>query len=182
MNLETKRLLLRHPRVQDAENYTAIHNSEFVLRFNAMAPTTAERMTVKFADEEYIANTVFLEEKVTGKLIGAIFQEEDDLRYGVESKALSYFLSEEYSRQGFMKEAMEAVIAHLFETEQLECICARAFAPNVASRTLLRSLGFQENGIIPRCVKGYGDVVFDDVIHTLLREDFLSSEPDSKKA
>lgn len=182
MNLETKRLLLRHPRVQDAENYTAIHNSEFVLRFNAMAPTTVERMTGKFTDEEYKANTVFLEEKVTGKLIGAIFLEEDDLRYGVESKALSYFLSEEYSRQGFMKEAMEAVIAHLFETEQLECICARAFAPNVASRALLRSLGFQENGIIPRCVKGYGDVVFDDVIHTLLREDFLSSEPDSKKA
>lgn len=182
MNLETKRLLLRHPRVQDAENYTAIHNSEFVLRFNAMAPTTAERMTVKFTDEEYIANTVFLEEKVTGKLIGVIFLEEDDLRYGVESKALSYFLSEEYSRQGFMKEAMEAVIAHLFETEQLECICARAFAPNVASRTLLRSLGFQENGIIPRCVKGYGDVVFDDVIHTLLREDFYGDKPDCEKA
>ena len=25
----------------------------------------------------------------------------------------------------------------------------------------------QENGIIPRCVKGYGGIVFDDVIHTL---------------
>ena len=182
MNLETQRLILRTPCQEDAQAYTAIHNSEFVLRFNAMAPTTAERMAVKFADEEYIANTVFLEEKVTGKLIGAIFLEEDDLRYGVESKALSYFLSEEYSRQGFMKEAMEAVIAHLFETEQLECICARAFAPNVASRALLRSLGFQENGILPRCVKGYGDVVFDDVIHTLLREDFYGDKPDCEKA
>ena len=171
MNLETKRLLLRHPRVQDAENYTAIHNSEFVLRFNAMAPTTAERMATKFADEEYQANTVFLEEKASGKLIGAIFQEDDDLRYGVNSKCVSYFISEEFCRQGFMKEAMLAVIAALFETEHLECICARAFAPNVASRALLRSLGFQENGIIPRCVKGYGDVVFDDVIHTLFPDD-----------
>ena len=60
MKLETQRLYLRTPRVQDAEDYTAIHNSEFVLRFNAMAPTTAERMAAKFADEEYQANTVFL--------------------------------------------------------------------------------------------------------------------------
>ena len=182
MNLETQRLILRTPCQEDAQAYTAIHNSEFVLRFNAMAPTTVERMTVKFTDEEYIANTVFLEEKVTGKLIGAIFLEEDDLRYGVESKALSYFLSEEYSRQGFMKEAMQAVLRCLFEQEKLECVSARAFAPNIASRALLRSLGFQENGILPRCVKGYGDVVFDDVIHTLLREDFYGDKPDCEKA
>ena len=71
-----------------------------------------------------------------------------------------------------MKEAMRSVISHLFERENLECICARAFAPNAASRALLKSLGFQENGIIPHCVKGYGDVIFDDVIHTLFREDF----------
>ena len=173
MKLETQRLYLRTPRVQDAEDYTAIHNSEFVLRFNAMAPTTAERMATKFADEEYQANTVFLEEKASGKLIGAIFLEDDDLRYGVNSKCVSYFISEEFCRQGFMKEAMQAVIAALFETEHLECICARAFATNAASRALLHSLGFQENGIIPRCVKGYGDVIFDDVIHTLFKEDFL---------
>ena len=71
-----------------------------------------------------------------------------------------------------MKEAMQGVIAWLFETANLECISARAFAPNTASRVLLRALGFQENGIIPQCVKGYGDVIFDDVIHTLFRADF----------
>ena len=182
MNLQTQRLILRNPGQEDAQAYTAIHNSEFVMRFNAMVPTTAERMAVKFTDEEYKANTVFLEEKVTGKLIGAIFLEEDDLRYGVESKALSYFLSEEYSRQGFMKEAMQAVIRYLLEQENLECVSARAFAPNIASRALLRSLGFQENGILPRCVKGYGGEIFDDVIHTLLREDFYGDKPDCEKA
>ena len=172
MNLETQRLYLRAPRQQDAQSYTAIHNSEFVLRFNAMSPTTEDRMASQFADEEYRETAVFLEEKASGKLIGAIFLEDDDLRYGVESRALSYFISEDFCRHGFMKEAMTAVIGHLFTTENLECICARAFAPNTASRALLHSLGFQENGIIPRCVKGYGDIVFDDVIHTLFREDF----------
>ena len=172
MKLETKRLLLRTPEVRDAQSYTAICNSEFVLRYNAMIPTTTERMAEKFADPEYGKHTVLFEEKCSGTLIGAIFLEEDDLRYGVASKSLSYFLRQEDARRGYMKEALHAVIAWLFETENLECVSARVFAPNTASRALLRSLGFTENGVIPHCVKGYGGAVFDDVIHTLLREDF----------
>jgi ribosomal-protein-alanine N-acetyltransferase len=167
MNLQTERLILRHPEVCDAEPYTAIHNSDFVLRYNAMAPTTAERMAEKFSQEDYRENTLFLEEKASGKLIGGIFLEEDDLRYGVASRCVSYFIDEAYARKGYMKEALGALLQQLFATLELECVCARAFAPNAASRALLRSLGFQENGIIPRCVKGYGDVIFDDVIHTL---------------
>ena len=172
MTLETKRLILRAPKPEDASAYTAIHNSGFVLRFNAMEPTTPERMEGRFADEEYLNNTLFLEEKDSGKLVGAIFMEEDSLRYGVASKDLSYFIAEEFCRKGYMKEAMHAVLAYLFETENLECVGARVFAPNAASRALLRSLGFQENGIIPCCVKGYGDIIFDDVIHSLFRKDF----------
>ena len=166
----TERLILRSPKPEDAESYCTIHNSEFVLRYNAMMPTTKDRMEKKFADEAYCKDTVFLEEKESGELIGAIFLEEDDLRYGVVSRSLSYFIREDHSRKGYMKEAMGSVIPWLFETENLECISARAFAPNAASRALLRSLGFQENGMIPKCVKGYGDVVFDDVIHTLFPE------------
>ena len=162
MKLETKRLILRRPCPEDATAYAAIHNSQFVLRYNAMAPTRAERMAVKFTDPEYADNALFLEEKESGKLIGAIFLEEDDLRYGVASKSLSYFIDE----------ALQALLGELFQKEDLDCVSARAFAPNTPSRALLKSLGFTENGIIPRCVKGYGDVVFDDVIHTLFREDF----------
>ena len=171
MKLETPRMYLRSPEPADAQAYTAIHNTDFVLRFNAMQPTTPEWMEKKFADEEYRQNTCFLELKESGKLIGAVFMDEDSLRYGVASKDLSYFLDESCSRKGYMKEAMQALITHLFEDEALECICCRAFAPNTASRALLKSLGFRENGIIPRCVKGYTGEIFDDVIHTLMRED-----------
>ena len=171
MELETKRLKLRRPEVSDAAAYTEIHNSEFVLRYNAMAPTAKERMEVKISDPEYRENTVFLEEKASGQMIGAIFLEDDDLRYGVDSKCLSYFIREDFSRKGYMKEALAAMISHLFEEEKLECLCARAFVPNTASRALLRSLGFVENGIIPRCVKGYGGTIFDDVIHTLFPDE-----------
>ena len=172
MKLETKRLILRQPERKDAPAYTAIHNSDFVLRYNAMQPTTPDRMEKLFQEEDYRKETVFLEEKETGKLLGAIFLEEDSLRYGVASMGLSYLIDETFSRKGYMTEAMTAVIGHLFREENLECVCARVFAPNTASRALLKRLGFQENGIIPRCVKGYTGEIFDDVIHTLFRESF----------
>ena len=172
MKLHTSRLLLRSPELRDAQAYTEIHNSQFVLRYNAMQPTTPERMERAFTDPEYLETAVYLEEKETGKLLGAIFIEEDDLRYGVPSKSLSYFIDETSSRKGYMKEAMQAVIKYLFQEENLECVSARAFAPNTASRALLKSLGFAENGIIPRCVKGYTGEIFDDVIHTLFSADF----------
>ena len=171
MNLQTTRLILRQPEVTDAAAYTAIHNTEFVLRYNAMAPTTCERMEKAIQNTEYAKSALYLEERNSGRVIGAIFLEEDSLRYGVKSKGLSYFIAEAYSHQGLMKEAMTALISYLFQQEKLDCICARAFAPNTASRALLKSLGFQENGIIPHCVKGYGDVIFDDVIYTLFPKD-----------
>ena len=50
MKLETPRMYLRSPEPADAQAYTAIHNTDFVLRFNAMQPTTPEWMEKKFAD------------------------------------------------------------------------------------------------------------------------------------
>ena len=69
MELSTARLNLRRPKAGDAAAYTEIHNSEFVLRYNAMMPTTPERMEAKFSDPEYLENTLFLEDKETERLI-----------------------------------------------------------------------------------------------------------------
>ena len=89
-----------------------------------------------------------------------------------QSADIGYWLRTSETGKGYMKEAMQAVIKYLFQEENLECVSARAFAPNTASRALLKSLGFAENGIIPRCVKGYTGEIFDDVIHTLFSADF----------
>ena len=131
MNLQTGRLILRRPKETDTDDYLGIVNSEFVLRYNAMTPKSREDVLAAFTRER--GNTILLEHRSSGKVIGAIFTEEDSLRWGVASKELSYFLREEYTRQGYMKEALHAVIRHLFQTEALECVAARAFAPNAAS-------------------------------------------------
>lgn len=172
MKLETTRLILRTPELGDAADYVKIHNSPFVLRFNAMTPVTVEKVTARLEDPEYLKNALFLELKESGQLIGAIFLEEDSLRWGVASREISYFIVEQFCRRGYMKEALRALIGYLFAKENLTCVAARSFAPNVASRALLASLGFHQDGWIPRCVVGYGDVLFDDTLHSLFREEF----------
>lgn len=166
--LQTERLILRNPVLQDAPDFTDIWNSTFVLRYNAMSPRSVERVRDQFADGA--ENTILLVHKSVNLVIGAIFVEEDSLRYGVCSREISYFISEKYANQGFMKEALGAFVPYLLEKENLECITARTFRPNIPSRKLLKSLGFEQVGFVPRCVKGYGNVIFDDLLFSRFRD------------
>ena len=167
MKLETKRLILRTPQVTDVQDYLEFCNTEFVLRYNAMTLKTREKV------EKYLTDCwdeiLVLQHKESGKVFGEICIQEDSLRYGVKAKELSYLLREEFSRQGYMKEALQAVIDYLFAQEKVTCVSARCFAPNVASLALLKSLGFHQDGYIPQCVKGYEGQVFDDTLHSLFR-------------
>lgn len=168
MHLETKRLILRKPEEKDVNDYLEFCNSEFVLRYNAMTPKDGEGV-LRWISRSQDGSVLVLQSKENGKVFGEICIQEDSLRYGINSRELSYHLSEDYSRQGYMKEALQAVIDHLFETEKVECVSARCFAPNEASLALLKSLGFRQDGYIPRCVKGYAGRIFDDTLHSLFR-------------
>lgn len=173
MYLETERLILRKPELTDVDDYLEFINSEFVMRFNAMKPVSREKAEHQFVEARDDFSIIAMEQKHTGKVIGMIYADEDSLRFGVNSKEISYFLREDESRKGYMKEALNAVIAHFFETEDLTCVAARCFAPNAASQHLLESLGFHRDGVVRRCVKGYGGIVFDDCLYSLLREESI---------
>lgn len=172
MYLETQRLILRTPEIKDVDDYLEFVNSDFVMRYNAMTPVSREKAEAQFSAASGDCAALAMELKCTGRVIGMIYTGEDSLRYGVASRELSYFLREDAIRQGYMKEALHTLIRHLFETENLASVAARCFAPNIASRKLLESLGFQQDGLVRKCVKGYGDIVFDDCLYSLLREEF----------
>lgn len=94
-----------------------------------------------------------LSEKRTALCLVMIAAEEDGVRFDVRSRCLSYYLGEQYTRQGYMKEALRAVLHELFTEEDLEVVAARVFTGNIASEKLLRSLGFVYEGCIRRCVR-----------------------------
>lgn len=167
MTIKTERLILRPPESDDVNAYMRISNSPFVLRYNAMTPKNTQQVHELFKEAREREDMLLMQLLETNELIGAICMEEDSIRWGVASKEISYFLGEQYARKGYMKEALTELIRYLFQSEKLSCVAARAFAPNIASRKLLESLGFHLDGIIPHCVKGYADVIFDDTLYSM---------------
>ena len=172
MKLETKRLILRRPELKDVDDYMDFVNTEFVNRYNAMSPVTREKAEARFAEVQDDLSTIAMELKETGKVIGMIYTDEDSLRFGVASKEFSYFLREEEAQKGYMKEALTALIDYFFREEKQDCVAARCFVPNIASQKLLESLGFARDGVVRKCVRGYQDIVFDDCLYSLMREDW----------
>ena len=57
-------------------------------------------------------------------------------------------LGRDYWHQGYMSEALRAMLAYGFETLKLNRIEALVMPENEASATLLRRLGFSEEGVL----------------------------------
>lgn len=174
--LHTERLLLRTPRERDAAEIMAIHNSAFVMKNNVMEVFDKEQMVHLIHREIDYENTWYIERKEDGALLGMIAAEEDGVRFDVRSRCLSYYLGEQYTRLGYMKEALRAVLHELFTEEDLEVVAARVFTGNIASEKLLRSLGFVYEGCIRRCVRTSESEIRDDMQFSLLREEYFKAE------
>ena len=61
---------------------------------------------------------------------------------------IGYDLGREYWHQGYMSEALRAMLAYGFETLELNRIEALVMPENEASANLLRKLGFSEEGVL----------------------------------
>ena len=114
LQLETQRLIVREPKGADASALLAIRNSDFVQKYNAMRVIDEERLRKLIAKDIENKTALYLMLKDENRLIGGVWFDEDDKRYDVKSKYLSFYLDEPYARQGYMKEALRAVITWLF--------------------------------------------------------------------
>lgn len=104
--METKRLFVRAVKSSDIDDILEIHNSEFVLKYNASKILSYEQMSKQISEDIDSGNSFHLELKETGKVIGKIDLEKDLLRHGINSLCISYFLNEKYTSKGYMSEAL----------------------------------------------------------------------------
>lgn len=171
MNLITERLVIRELRMDDLDRFDALANSDFVLHYLCMYRMDREgsRQYLRQMIERQKDFAVAL--KGSDELIGKIHIDEDHLRYDVNSVDLAYWLGEQYTRQGYMTEALSAFIRWLFEERGYDAITAQALAPNTASRALLTRLGFVQEGYLRRAIKDNG-VIYDNVLFSLQKDEF----------
>lgn len=86
---------------------------------------------------------------------------------------IGYDLSPIYWQKGYMKEAVNAILAFVYEKMQVNRIQAIVALDNKASQQLLTSVGFLQEGLL-RAKHFYKGVYYDHYVYGILKEDFQS--------
>ena len=149
--LETERLVLRAPRLEDAERIAMLANERRIAENTARIPhpyALADAEAFLAAANRSDQETTFVIALTDGTLIGACGLE---LREGPGAAGtmpeLGYWLGAAYWGRGFATEAVRALIDHAFTDLELEALQAGARVTNPASRRVLEKCGFQWTGV-----------------------------------
>ena len=156
VRLETERLTLRLPAHADYRQWSGLRRASaaFLVPWE---PTWADdHLTRKaFTNRVYwaaraqasgTALPLFLFRRADDALVGAITL--DNIRRGpAQAGTFGYWIGEPHARQGFMREAVQALVHHAFATLDLSRIEAACLPENAASRGLLETAGFKYEGV-----------------------------------
>ncbi len=167
--IETERLVL-HPLRQ--ENILDVHeltSTEFIQKYNMLQIQPLEQMHEDYKKEIANERSLYLESKDSGRIIGNISLERDYLRHGINCVCISYWLDENCTHKGYMREAMQAVIDYCFVTLQVELISARVFQGNDDSVKLLNYFGFVREGVLKHAIRKSETIVYDDQLFAYYR-------------
>ena len=150
MAIETKRLLLRKPILEDFEGYWLMKNDEAACKYTGGITTYSYEERRKLYEKEWVVasqNTEFsIILKTNGEYIGYCgFIDDNKLLYGLKQNAWGF---------GYGYEAAVSMLSYGFTQLNLPYIVAKVNPQNIASEKILQKIGFlfdsvtQESGVI----------------------------------
>ncbi len=147
--LETKRLALRAPRLEDAKTVAALVNDRRIAENVARIPHPYKKSDA----DSFIAGAnkpgsevVFLITLSDDTIIGACGLTMQD-KTAEQAPELGYWLGVKYWGQGYATEALHAVIDYAFTDLGYPALTAAARVTNPLSRRVLEKCGFQWTGV-----------------------------------
>ena len=172
MELTTERLILRSFREDDVQALYAYSKDEPVGRNAGWKPHES------LQESDDILHLVFLnqpsvwavERKADGRLMGSVGLITDSARQYGSARSLGYALGVDYWGQGYMTEAVRAVIRFGFEQMGLDLISATCYPDNAGSRRVLEKCGFQYEGTLHRAELLYNGEIKDHMHFCLFHE------------
>jgi len=156
VRIETERLTLRPPQHSDYRDWTALRLESRAF-LQPWEPTWATDHLARkaFTNRVYWAQRsisngsalpVFLFRRQDQALLGAITL--DNIRRGpAQAGTLGYWIGARFARQGYMQEAISALVHHAFHKLDLSRVEAACLPENVASRGVLEKSGFKYEGV-----------------------------------
>ncbi len=154
--IETERLMLRLPRHSDFRAWSSLRSAsaEFLVPWEpAWAADHLTRRSfgnrVQWSERTESAGTavpLFIFRRDDDALLGAITL--DNIRRGpAQAGTLGYWIGAPHIRQGYMREAITALVHHAFTMLDISRIEAACLPENAASRGVLEKCGFKYEGV-----------------------------------
>ena len=154
--VETERMLLRLPLHSDFRDWASLRaeSRDFLTPWEpSWSPEHLSRKAfanrVYWAARAEAAGTALpflLIDRVSARVLGAITL--DNIRRGpAQAGTLGYWVGARYARQGYMREAIAAVVDYAFGPMDLSRIEAACLPENAPSRGVLEKSGFKYEGV-----------------------------------
>lgn len=143
--LESERLMLRAPRLPDADAIVRLAGNRRIAEMTALIPHPYARADAEAWIAAAAADgdvTLAVTRKADGVFVGACGY----ARGGKAEPELGYWIGEPYWNEGFATEAVRAVIDHAFAEAGLDAITSSCRVINAASRRVIEKCGFQWTG------------------------------------
>jgi RimJ/RimL family protein N-acetyltransferase len=144
--LETERLILRAPRLEDAEAIAALVNDRRIAENTSRIPHP-----YGLADAQAFLTAITTDDSEISFLIGtsnrSIIGCCGIAKLDGETPEIGYWLGVPFWGKGYATEAARAVIDHAFGDLDYDTLLAGARVSNPASRRVLQKCGFQWTGV-----------------------------------
>lgn len=176
-NIETKRLLLRKFKVEDAEemfeNWAKDPENVIFLQWNAHKDAYETKSILEKWSDEYKSSKTYnwcITVKDTKEVIGSITVVK--LFEDIECAEIGYVISKKHWNKGIMTEALGGVIKYLFLKVGVNRIQLKHDVDNPASGKVMIKNGLKREGVLREAYRNNNGKLRDMAIYSILKSEF----------
>jgi len=169
MRLETKRLIIKPSTMSELNELHEILNDEETMKFFTEGSYCKEEvMQILHKNElEIFHYSLILKDTntVVGKISFHPWVEDDTYEIG-------WIMNKEYCNQGYMTEAVSAMLKYGFDTLHLHRIIATCHPDNKSSARVCEKIGMTLEGHFKESIKVGEDQWCDELFYAIVRSDY----------
>lgn len=171
--LETRRLLLREIKKEDAGDLFAYFSNKEVMQYYGQEAFTSveqvEELIKHFSNNFQNQRGLRwgMQLKGTSRLIGTLGL--NNLVLSHKRAEIGYEIHPEYGRSGYTSEAVEKVVSYAFVELKLNRLGAMIYLENEASNKFIQKLGFQHEGVLRKYYEQNGKA-FDVNVYSIVKD------------
>jgi len=171
--LHTPRLTLRPWQLSDLDDfYEYAKHPDVGIHAGWKPHESKEESAEILAKFIEVNDTLAIELKENGKVIGSLGIHPTRYRSSVNAKCIGYVLSADYWGKGLMTEAAKAAIRYVFEELKSDILEINHFNTNNRSRRVIEKCGFVYEGTLRHARKLLDGSIVDDVRYSMLKSEY----------